>query len=105
MDTAYWFLPLTVAGIVASTVAHCVTLVGLANGLVVEGNPFAIFLRMGRPSVPLTSSIIGAAYLLSWVVGQRPARSQSDVLAFRAVVIGMTAFFLLDMMNDLVVVL
>jgi len=103
MDTSHWFLPLTAAGIAASTVAHCVTLVGLAKGLVIEGNPFAIFLSMGRLGVPLTSSIIGAAYLLTWVVGQRPARTRSDILAFRAAVIGMTVFFLLDMMNDLAV--
>jgi hypothetical protein len=104
MDPAYWFLPLTVAGIVASTVAHCVTLEGLAKGLAIEGNPFAIFLSLGRLSVPLTSGMIGAAYFLVWVVGQRPARTRSDIFAFRAAVIGMTAFFLLDMMNDLVVV-
>jgi hypothetical protein len=104
MDTAYWFLPLTAAGTAASTVAHCLTLVGLAEGLAVEGNPLAIFLSMGRLSVPLTSSIIGGAYLLTWVVGQRPTRTQSDIFAFRAAVIGMTAFFLLDMVNDLMVV-
>ena len=104
METPYWFLPLTTTGIVASTIAHCVTLVGMTKGLVIEGNPFAIFLSMGRLGVPLTSSIIGAAYLLTWIVGQRPARTQSDILAFRAAVIGMTVFFLLDMMNDLVAV-
>ncbi len=104
MDTAYWFLPLTTAGIAASTVAHCATLVGLAKGSAVEGNPFAIFLSMGRLSIPLASSIIGAAYLLAWVVGQRRAGTKSDVLVFRAAVVGMTAFFLLDMLNDLVVI-
>jgi len=104
VDTAYWFLPLTTAGIAASTVAHCATLVGLAKGSAVEGNPFAIFLSMGRLSIPLASSIIGAAYLLAWVVGQRRAGTKSDVLVFRAAVVGMTAFFLLDMLNDLVVI-
>jgi len=104
VDTAYWFLPLTTAGIAASTVAHCATLVGLAKGSADEGNPFAIFLSMGRLSIPLASSIIGAAYLLAWVVGQRRAGTKSDVLVFRAAVVGMTAFFLLDMLNDLVVI-
>ena len=104
MDTAYWFLPLTTAGIAASTVAHCATLVGLAKGLAIEGNPFAIFLSMGRLSVPFGSSIIGAAYCLAWVVGQRQAGTKSDVLVWRAAVIGMTAFFLLDMLNDLAVI-
>ena len=104
MDTAYWFLPLTAAGIAASTAAHCATLVGLAKGSAVEGNPFAIFLSVGRLSVPLASSIIGAAYLLAWVVGQRHAGTKSDILVFRGAVIGMTAFFLLDMLNDLSVI-
>jgi len=104
VDTAYWFLPLTASGIAASTVAHCATLVGLAKGLAIEGNPFAIFLSMGRLSVPLASSIVGAAYFLAWVVGQRQAGTKSDVLVFRAAVIGMTAFFLLDMLNDLAVI-
>ena len=104
MDSAYWFLPLTVAGIAASTIAHCATLVGLAKGLAIEGNPFAIFLSIGRLSIPLASSIIGAAYLLAWVVGQRQAGTKSDVLVFRVAVIGMTAFFLLDMLNDLAVI-
>ena len=104
MDTAYWFLPLTTAGIAASTIAHCATLVGLAKGLAVEGNPFAIFLSIGRLSIPLASSIIGAAYLLAWVVGQRHAGTKSDVAVFRAAVVGMTVFFLLDMVNDLAVV-
>ena len=72
--------------------------------MAVEGNPFAIFLSMGRPSIPLASSIIGAAYFVAWVVGQRQARTKSDVLVFRAAVIGMTAFFLLDMLNDLAVI-
>ena len=96
---------MTATGIAATTVAHCLTLVGLAKGLAVEGNPLALFLSLGKPGVPLTSSIIGAAYLFTWAVGQRPARTQSDILAFRAAVIGMTAFFLLDMMNDLVIVI
>ena len=104
MDTAYWFLPLTASGIAASTVAHCATLVGLAKGLAIEGNPFAIFLSMGRLSVPLASSIVGAAYFLAWVVGQRQSGTKSDVLVFRAAVVGMTAFFLLDMLNDLAVI-
>ena len=104
MDTAYWFLPMTATGIAASTIAHCATLVGLAKGSAVEGNPFAIFLSMGRLSVPLASSIIGAAYFVAWVVGQRQAGTKSDVLVFRTAVIGMTVFFLLDMLNDLVII-
>ena len=104
MDNAYWFLPLTAAGVAASTVAHCATLVGLAKGLAIEGNPFAIFLGMGRISIPLATSVIGAAYFLAWVVGQRKAGTKSDALVFRAAVIGMTAFFLLDMLNDLALV-
>jgi hypothetical protein len=104
MDSAYWFLPLTATGIAASTIAHCATLVGLAKGLAIEGNPFAIFLSMGRLSVPLASSIIGAAYFIAWVVGQRQVGSKSDALVFRAAVVGMTAFFLLDMLNDLAVI-
>ena len=105
MDNAYWFLPLTASGITADAVAHCATLVGLARGSAIEGNPFAVFLSMGRLSVPLVTSIIGAAYLLAWVVGQRHAGTRSDALVFRAAVIGMTAFFLLDMLNDVAIVL
>jgi amino acid permease len=104
VHTAYWFLPLTASGVAASAVAHYATLVGLAKGLAIEGNPFAIFLSMGRLGVPLTSSIIGAAYVLAWVVGQKQAGTKSDVLVWRAAVIGMTAFFLLDMLNDLAVI-
>jgi hypothetical protein len=77
----------------------------MAKGLAIEGNPFALFLNMGRLGVPLTSSIIGAAYFLAWVVGGRPAKTQSDALVFRAAVIGMTAFFLIDMINDLALIL
>ena len=104
-DSAYWFLPLTAAGITSDAVAHCVTLVGLARGSAIEGNPFAIFLSMGKLSVPLATSIIGAAYFLAWVVGQRHTVARSDALVFRAAVIGMTAFFLLDMLNDVAIVL
>jgi len=104
VDAAYWFLPLTAAGIAASTVAHCATLVGLERGLAVEGNPFAVLLSIGRLSIPLASSIIGAAYMLAWMVGQRRAGTKSDILVFHVAVIGMTAFFLLDMLNDLAVV-
>jgi len=104
VDTAYWFLPLTASGIAASTVAHCATLVGLTKGSAIEGNPYAIFLSVGRLSIPLASSVIGAAYFLAWIVGQRHAGSKSDSLVFRAAVIGMTVFFLLDMLNDLAVV-
>jgi hypothetical protein len=104
MDSAYWFLPLTATGITATTVAHCVTLVGLAEGSAIEGNPFAFFLNLGKLSIPIASSIIGAAYLVTWMVSQRPGRTQSDTLTFRACVIGMTFFFLFDMIRDLVVV-
>jgi len=104
VDNAYWFLPLTTAGITASAVAHCATLVGLAKGSAIEGNPYAIFLSIGKLSIPLASSIIGGAYFLTWMVGQRQAESKSDALVFRAAVVGMTLFFILDMLNDLAVV-
>jgi len=104
VDTAYWFLPLTASGIAASTVAHWATLVGLTKGLAIEGNPYAIFLSVGKLSIPLASSIIGGAYFLAWMVGQRHLESRSDAFVFRAAVVGMTVFFLLDMLNDLAVV-
>jgi len=105
MDDAYWFLPLTVVGITATTVAHCATLSGLAGRSIIEGNPFAVFLSLGSPGVLLTTGMIGGAYFLTWVVCQMRSRTALDVLAFHAAVVGMTAFFLLDMVNDLAVAL
>jgi len=104
VDSAYWFLPLTAVGVATSTIAHCVTLAGTAKGLAIEGNPFAIFLSMGRLGVPFATGVIGAAYFLAWVAGRRSC-SRSDAVVFRAAVIGMTAFFVLDMLNDLAVIL
>ena len=103
MDTGHWFLPMTAAGIAASAVAHSLTLLALAEGSAVEGNPFAAFLGLGRLGVPLSASIVGATYLLLWVVGSRSVSTRSDAIALRAAVIGMTAFFVFDMMNDLLV--
>jgi hypothetical protein len=105
MDDAYWFLPLTVTGIAASTTAHLVTMEGLVQRSAIEGNPFAIFLGMGMTGVLLATGAIGGAYLLTWVVCHRPGRTHFDVLVFHLAVVGMTAFFLLDMVNDTVVVL
>lgn len=103
MEGAYWYLPLTAVGVLATTVAHVITLAGLATGSVVEGNPFALFLRFGRPGIPLASGVVGGAYILAWAVGNRSAGSRQGVLAFRAIVLGMTVFFLLDAINDSIV--
>ena len=103
MDDGHWFLPLASVGIAASTIAHSVTIFSLSNGSAVEGNPFAVMLGLGGRGVPLAAGLVGAAYVLTWEAGEK-ARTRAGALLFRTLTVAMTAFFLVDMLNDLAVV-
>jgi uncharacterized membrane-anchored protein YitT (DUF2179 family) len=104
MDLARWFLPLTVVGVVATTIAHSATLVGVARGSAIEGNPYAVLLGMGKLGIPIASGIIGGAYFLTWMVDRRFSKTRSDALLAHAAVVCLTVFLFCDMVNDLVVV-
>ena len=104
MEDVRWFLPMATIGIFASTVAQCVTLVGVDYGVAAEGNPFAVLLGLGAHRVPLATAFVGLAYLPIWLIREEALRTRFDILVFEGVVLAMTVFFLLDIVNDIVVV-